>query len=196
MPNPTIAIATITEHEADELEKLRRSLKRVHKSAPPSNPARLASRDLSERLQQFHRRGVPLHVLAAVVGLSHQAVRVRVRNAEWTPEATDPVNGAPRLKEPPDDVVLIADSGVHRRLHLYDDPGQSASTLLAMSPEIPLLKSKAQVISWLESEAADAPSRRSFTATTLRTPPLVYVPRSVVNTVLNPLTDDDVDGET
>jgi len=195
MPNPTIAIATITEQEAALLEKLRRSLRRVHKSAPPGNPARVASRDLSERLQQFHRRGVPLHVLADVVGLSHQAVRVRVRNAESKPSGVDPVNGAPWLKEPPEDVVLIADSGVHRRLHLYEDPHDIPSTLLGMAPQIPLLKTRAQVIVWLESEA-EARTKRSFTATSLRTPPLVYVPRSVVNTVLNPLTDDDADGET
>jgi hypothetical protein len=194
MPDPTIAIATITETEAAQLDKLRRSLKRVHKSAPPTNPARVASRELSVKLQQFHRRGVPLHVLAEVVGLSHQAVRVRVRNAEWAPQATDALNGAPRLSAPPKDSVLVADSGVHRRLHLYEDPAQSASTLLAMSPEIPLLKSRDQVVTWLESQTADPPSRRSFTATPLRTPPLVYVPRSVVNTVLNPLTDDE-DGE-
>lgn len=197
MPDPTIAIATITENEAAQLDKLRRSLKRVHKSAPPTNPARVASRELSEKLQQFHRRGVPLHVLAAVVGLSHQAVRVRVRNAQWSPDGKDPLNGVPRLKAPPADAVLVADSGVHRRLHLYDDPADSASTLLALTPKIPLLADRDQAVAWLESQAGP-PSRRSFTATPLRTPPLVYVPRSVVNTVLTPLTDDDadVDGET
>ena len=195
MSNPMIAIATITDDEAAQLAEMRHALRRVHKSAPPSSPARRASQELSDKLQQFHRRGVPLHTLARVVGLSHQAVRVRVRNAETPASAANPIV-APMLSAPTADVVLVADSGVHRRLHVHDDPEESASTMLAMSPKIPLLKTKAQVITWLESEAPTESSRRSFTATRLRVPPLVYVPRSVVNTVLTPLTDDDVDGET
>lgn len=190
MSKPTIATASVSPAESRDLNKLRQSVKRVHKSLPIHAPARKASTELSSRLSQLHRRGVPLHMLADIVGLSHQAVRVRVRFADdklhTNPESVDK---APTLAAPTNDVVLIADAGVHRRLHIYDPPSDVGPAVLQMMGEVPLLKDRETMVDWLESETrggppADAPA----TTTRLRTPPAVYLPRDLVSTVLTPLT--------
>lgn len=193
MPKPTIATASVTSAEAKDLIKLRKSVKRVHKSLPIHAPAREASTKLSSRLSQLHRRGVPLHTLADIVGLSHQAVRVRVRFSDDSPHA-DPesVVKAPTLSAPTHDVVLITDAGVHRRLHIYDPPSDVGTAVLQMMGEVPLLKNREAMVDWLESETrtgppADAPP----TTTRLRTPPAVYLPRDLVDGVLTPLTGNE-----
>jgi hypothetical protein len=193
MPKPTIAIASVTPDEAEHLRSLRKSVRRVHKSLPMHAPARQASTDLSARLSQLHRRGVPLHTLADVVGLSHQAVRVRVRFADDASHA-DPqsVAKAPTLAAPPTGAALITDAGVHRRLHIYDPPSEVGRALLELMGEVPFLKSRGAVVDWLESETggslpADAPP----TTTKLRTPPSVYVPRGMLESVLIPLTNGE-----
>lgn len=191
MTRPVIAIATVTGDEAQHLRNLQKSVRRVHKSLPMHSPARRASADLSERLRQLHQRGVPLNTLAEIVGLSHQAVRVRVRNAPPDGVGEDPIVGAPMLSAPTDDVVLVCDAGVHRRVHIYDPPDESTGTLLSMIPAIPMLGDPAMLTAWLESEATVAGA--GATATPLRIPPAVYVSRTVVGTVLTPLTDDEED---
>ncbi len=195
MPTPMIAIPTVTPEEVEQLVELRQSVRRVHKSVPAHSPVRQASADLSARLQQLHRRGIPLHTLADIVGLSHQAVRVRVRSATATSAGAGPpstVNGAPTLTEPTPGVVLVADAGVHRRLHVFDPPQDAGSAYLAMIPEIPLLKDRKAVVDWLETESGTAPSHQSsVTATHLRIPPAVYLPREIVDSVLVPLTTEE-----
>jgi hypothetical protein len=195
MSKPTIAIPTVTAEEVEQLTELRGSVRRVHKSVPPHSPVRMASTQLSDRLQQLHRRGVPLHTLADIVGLSHQAVRVRVRGAAST------VNGhaspawlksATMLDAPIPDVVLVTDAGVHRRLHVYDPPENAGSAYLAMIPSIPMLDRHDAIVGWLESESDQAPSEAApITATRLRVPPAVYLPRAILDSVLVPLTTDD-----
>jgi hypothetical protein len=197
MPNPMIAIPTVTPEEVEQLVELRQSVRRVHKSVPAHSPVRQASADLSARLQQLHRRGIPLHTLADIVGLSHQAVRVRVRSAATTVGAggalsSTSVNGASTLTEPTPGVVLVADAGVHRRLHVFDPPQDAGSAYLAMIPEIPLLEDRKAVVDWLETESNTAPSHQSsVTATHLRIPPAVYLPREIVDSVLVPLTTEE-----
>jgi hypothetical protein len=194
MPKPMIAIPTVLPEEVEQLVELRRSVRRVHKSVPLRSPVRQASADLSNRLLQLHRRGVPLHQLAAMVGLSHQAVRVRVRSAASSSEsATVPssVNGAPKLTEPQPGLVLVADAGVHRRLHVFDPPQEAGTAYLAMIPEIPLLEKREFIVDWLESESEASASVGSITATRLRIPPAVYLPREIVDSVLVPLTTEE-----
>ena len=193
MPKPTIATAFVTPDEAEQLVDLRRSVRRVHKSLPLHSPARQASTDLSVRLAQLHRRGVPLHVLAGIVGLSHQAIRMRVRSGDGQ-DRTAPrsVTEAPTLSAPTDELVLVADAGVHRRLHIYDPPSDVGQAFLSLAGEIPLLKDRVSVVDWLESETeeelpADAPG----TSTKLRTPPAVYIPRDMLDSTLVPLTTED-----
>jgi hypothetical protein len=199
MPKPTIAIPTVLPEEVEQLAELRRSVRRVHKSVPSHSPIRKVSADLSERLQQLHRRGVPLHTLADIVGLSHQAVRVRVRSAPPTFKTgrsgkTKPpssLNGAPKLTEPAPGLALIADAGVHRRLHVFDPPEDAGPAYLSMIPSIPLLEERQAVLDWLESESDAPPSQESSaTATRLRIPPAVYLPRAMVESVLVPLTTE------
>jgi hypothetical protein len=193
MTNPTIAVPVVSPAEARELIALRRSVRRVHKSVPPQSPVRQASADLSTYLYRLHRRGVPLKVLAKLVGLSHQAVRVRVRSAKQA-EGSGPVefslNGSPLLSEPTRTVVLVADAGVHRRLHVYDPPQSVGAAQLALMPQIPLLEARDKVATWLETEQA-ASEPTSVTSTPLRVPPAVYLPRKLVNTVLVSLTTED-----
>jgi hypothetical protein len=195
MPKLTIAIPTVTDEEVEQLTELRGSVRRVHKSVPPHSPVRMASAQLSERLQQLHRRGVPLHTLADIVGLSHQAIRVRVRSAASASNGrpgTPWLTGVPMLDEPVPGVVLVADAGVHRRLHIFDPPEVAGSAYLAMIPSIPLLEERHAVVAWLESESDATPSgTTTITATRLRVPPAVYLPRAIVDSVLVPLTTDD-----
>jgi hypothetical protein len=194
MSKPTIAIPTVLPEEIEQLTELRQSVRRVHKSVPSHSPIRKTSADLSDRLLQLHRRGVPLHTLADLIGLSHQAVRVRVRSASSTAarSKTPPrsaVKGAPTLNKPTPDVVLVADAGVHRRLHVFDPPEDAGAAYLTMIPSIPLLEDRQTVVRWLESESnGTLPNRPSANATRLRTPPAVYLPREMVYTVLVPLT--------
>jgi len=197
MPKPTIATAFVTPDEAEQLVDLRRSVRRVHKSLPVHSPARQASTDLSVRLAQLHRRGVPLHVLAGIVGLSHQAIRVRVRVSEEEPRSDPPtVAEAPTLSAPTDDLVLVADAGVHRRLHIYDPPYAAGQAFLSLAGDIPLLKDRASVVDWLESETGtDPPSDAPGTSTRLRTPPAVYLPRDMLDSTLVPLTTEDAEEE-
>jgi hypothetical protein len=199
MPKPMIAIPTVLPEEVEQLAELRRSVRRVHKSVPSHSPIRKVSADLSERLQQLHRRGVPLHMLADIVGLSHQAVRVRVRSTTDTsrtgrPKRSKPpasLNGAPKLTEPVPGVALVADAGVHRRLHVFDPPEDAGPAYLSMIPSIPLLEERRTVLDWLESESdAPPPGDSSATATRLRVPPAVYLPRAMVEAVLVPLTTE------
>jgi hypothetical protein len=197
MSKPMIAIPTVLPEEVKQLTELRKSVRRVHKSVPPQSPVRKTSSDLSDRLLQLHRRGVPLHILAELVGLSHQAVRVRVRSAAEA-SARRPstvrsvVNGAPTLTEPVPGVVLVADAGVHRRLHVFDPPEDAGPAYLAMIPSIPLLEDRALAMRWLESESTSGTGdRTSITATRLRTPPAVYLPRGIVDSVLVPLTTEE-----
>jgi hypothetical protein len=192
MHKPMIVIPRVLPEEVEQLAELRRSVRRVHKSVPVRSPVRLASVELSERLQQLHRRGVPLHMLASIVGLSHQAVRVRVRGAVGTGDSSSSsLNGAPRLAAPLPGVVLVADAGVHRRLHVWDPPEDAGTAYLAMIPSIPLLEDQAMITSWLESESSTAPSNQTITATPLRIPPAVYLPREIVDSVLVPLTTEE-----
>jgi hypothetical protein len=199
MPKPMIAIPTVLPEEVEQLAELRRSVRRVHKSVPAHSPIRKVSADLSERLQRLHRRGVPLHMLADIVGLSHQAVRVRVRSAPaptatGRPRRTKPpssVNGAPKLSEPIPGVALVADAGVHRRLHVFDPPEDAGPAYLSMIPSIPLLEDRSAVLEWLESENDASPAQdASVTSTRLRLPPAVYLPRAMVESVLVPLTTE------
>ena len=190
MSKPMIATASVLPEEAEELREMRASVRRVHKSLPLHAPARVASAELSNRLSRLHRRGVPLHILAELVGLSHQAVRVRVRYCDDKPvsEPTS-VMTAPTLREPTSDVVLVCDAGVHRRLHVYDPPTDVGHAFLSMIEAIPLLGHESVVIDWLESETtADPPHGAPATATRLRTPPAVYVVRGMLDRVLTPLT--------
>jgi len=195
MPKPMIAIPKVLPEEVDQLVELRQSVRRVHKSVPAHSPVRQASSDLSARLGQLHRRGVPLHTLADLVGLSHQAVRVRVRSAKESDAGSSgpppSVNGAPRLAAPKPDTVLVADAGVHRRLHVFDPPQDAGSAYLALIPEIPLLKKRAIIVDWLESEDPAPSSKVSATSTPLRIPPAVYLPREIVDSVLVPLTTEE-----
>jgi len=196
MPKPMIAIPRVLPEEAEQLVELRQSVRRVHKSVPARSPVRQASSDLSARLGQLHRRGVPLHMLADIVGLSHQAVRVRVRSAadaEGAGGSSPPtsINGAPKLSEPKPGVVLVADAGVHRRLHVFDPPEDAGSAYLAMIPSIPLLEKTTTITDWLETESSTAPSNQTITATHLRIPPAVYLPRGIVDSVLVPLTTEE-----
>lgn len=193
MPKPTIAIASVTPAEAEDLKTLRKSVRRVHKSLPMHAPARKASVDLSKRLSQLHRRGVPLHTLADVVGLSHQAVRVRVRFADDSSHADPPsVKKAPVTAEPARGLVLVTDAGVHRRLHIYDPPSDVGRALLSTLGEIPVLKNRDTVVAWLESETTNGlPADAPATTTKLRTPPSVYIPRGMLDSVLTPLTNGE-----
>ena len=196
MSKPTIAIPTVSPEEVDHLADLRRTVRRVHKSVPAHSPIRRASADLSEQLQRLHRRGIPLHTLAEIVGLSHQAVRVRVRSADTAAQnGTKPpksVVRAPKLSAPTGDVVLVADAGVHRRLHLFDPPEEAGAAYLAMIPSIPLLKDRAAVVDWLETQSPELPSTATTaSATRLRIPPAVYLPRGIVDSVLVPLTTEE-----
>ena len=195
-----IATAFVTPDEAAHLVDLRQSVRRVHKSLPVHSPARQASSDLSTRLAQLHRRGVPLHVLAGIVGLSHQAIRVRVRVSEEESEdsRSDPsaVTEAPTLSIPTDDLVLVADAGVHRRLHIYDPPHVAGQAFLSLAGDIPLLKDRAGVVAWLESETdTEPPSDAPGTSTRLRTPPAVYLPRDMLDSTLVPLTTEEAEEE-
>src|SRR3954468_9300654 len=101
-PGSTIAIPTITPEERSELLDLRQSVKRVHKSVPLQSPVRQVSADLSAKLEQLHRRGIPIYGLAEILGLSHQAIRVRVRTAAGMDPvaAKSQVKGVPTLKKP------------------------------------------------------------------------------------------------
>ena len=195
MSKLTIAIPTVTDEEVEQLTELRGSVRRVHKSVPPHSPVRMASAQLSDRLQQLHRRGVPLHTLADIVGLSHQAIRVRVRSADNVSNGragTPWLTGVPMLDEPVPGVVLVADAGVHRRLHIFDPPEVAGSAYLAMIPSIPMLEERHAVVAWLESESDATPSgTTTITATRLRVPPAVYLPREIVDSVLVPLTTED-----
>jgi hypothetical protein len=195
MSKITIAIPTVTAEEIEQLTELRGSVRRVHKSVPPHSPVRMASAQLSDRLQQLHRRGVPLHTLADIVGLSHQAIRVRVRSSASASNGradSSWLKGVPMLDEPVPNVVLVADAGVHRRLHVFDPPETAGSAYLAMIPSIPLLESRDAIVTWLESESDAPPSdSATITATRLRVPPAVYLPRAIVDSVLVPLTTDD-----
>jgi len=200
MPKPMIAIPTVLPDEVEQLAELRKSVRRVHKSVPNKSPIRKVSVDLSARLQQLHRRGVPLHVLAGIVGLSHQAVRVRVRaaNNSTRPGRTGRsripplVNAAPKLSEPVPGVALVTDAGVHRRLHVYDPPEDAGPAYLSMLPSIPLLEDHDAILDWLESESDRTPSQESsVTATRLRVPPAVYFPRAMVDSILVPLTTEE-----
>jgi len=192
-PGSTIAIPTITPEERDELLELRQSVKRVHKSVPPQSPVRQVSADLSAKLEQLHRRGIPIYDLAEILGLSHQAIRVRVRTAA----GADPVasksriKGVPTLKKPTQGVVLVADAGVHRRLHVFDPPEEAGPAYLAMIPEIPLLEDHDLIMAWLESESTDPPTMVSSAATKLRNPAAVYLPRETLDSVLVPLTTEE-----
>jgi len=195
MSKPTIAIPTVSPEEQDHLADLRRTVRRVHKSVPAHSPIRRASADLSDQLQRLHRRGIPLHTLAEIVGLSHQAVRVRVRTAsEASQNGTKPprsVTKAPKVSTPPADAVLVADAGVHRRLHLYDPPEDAGAAVLAMLPSIPLLKDRTAAVEWLETQSTEEPTLGTASATRLRTPPAVYLPRGIVDSVLVPLTTEE-----
>jgi hypothetical protein len=193
MPKPTIVVPVVTDDEAKELTELRQSVRRVHKSVPAHSPVRRTSADLSERLQQLHRRGVPLHTLASIVGLSHQAVRVRVRSAESAPTGKRTASKyRNKLVGPTPEVVLVADAGVHRRLHLFDPPEDAGTSYLTMIPAIPLLEEPEEIMGWLESESDSAAfSLDSPTATRLRLPPAVYLPRAIVGSVLVPLTTEE-----
>lgn len=193
MSKPTIAVPLVTDEEVKQLAELRQSVRRVHKSVPPQSPVRRSSAELSERLQQLHRRGVPLHTLADIVGLSHQAVRVRVRSADSKPNNGAAVGGyLTTLAEPVPGVVLVADAGVHRRLHIFDPPEDAGTAYLTMIPSIPMLESTDDIVTWLESESdLDPLQADSHTATRLRVPPAVYLPRGIVGSVLVPLTTEE-----
>jgi len=196
MSKPTIAIPTVSPEEVDHLAELRRTVRRVHKSVPAQSPIRRASADLSDQLQRLHRRGIPLHTLAEIVGLSHQAVRVRVRTASEaaSQNGTKPprsVTKAPKLSAPSGDVVLVADAGVHRRLHIFDPPEDAGPAYLAMIPSIPLLKERSAVVDWLETQSEEQPAASTASATRLRTPPAVYLLRGIVDSVLVPLTTEE-----
>jgi hypothetical protein len=200
MSKPIIAIPRVAPEEVEQLTELRQSVRRVHKSVPARSPTRLASADLSSRLRQLHRRGVPLHTLADLVGLSHQAVRVRVRSAagaEGAVRSGRPARrvippSAPKLSSPAEGLVLVADAGVHRRLHVFDPPEDAGSAYLAMIPSIPMLEEREAIVAWLESEStSDATKKSSVTATRLRVPPAIYIPREIVDSVLVPLTTEE-----
>lgn len=188
MPRPTIAVPTLTDEEVKQLSELRQSVRRVHKSVPAHSAVRRTSEELSERLQQLHRRGVPLPTLAAIVGLSHQAIRIRVRSVSSNP--TGAILGqVPTLTQPVPGVVLVADAGVHRRLHIFDPPEDAGPAYLTMIPSIPLLEDVEDVLTWLESESETEPHHPGLATTTrLRVPPAVYLPRAIVGSVLVPLT--------
>ena len=168
-------------------------MKRVHKSVPPHSPVRQVSADLSAKLEQLHRRGIPIYDLAEILGLSHQAVRVRVRTAASTtgPAAKASIRGVPTLKSPTAGVVLVADAGVHRRLHVFDPPEEAGPAYLAMIPSIPLLEDRDLIMTWLESESPDSPTMVSSAATKLRDPAAVYLPRETLDSVLVPLTTEE-----
>jgi hypothetical protein len=192
-----IAIPTIAPDEKDQLQDLRKSVRRVHKSVPAHSPVRQVSADLSSRLEQLHRRGIPLYDLAEVVGLSHQAVRVRVRAAAQSvePPTKSKIHGVPTLKKPSPGVVLVADAGVHRRLHIFDPPEEAGPAYLAMIPEIPLLEDRELITTWLESVSDSPPVTASSAATRLRDPAAVYLPREMLRSVLVPLTSEESDAE-
>lgn len=194
MSKPTIAIPTVSSEEIEQLTELRQSVRRVHKSVPVHSPVRRSSANLSEQLQRLHRRGIPLHMLAEIVGLSHQAVRVRVRGATSIANGSAPksVAKAPTLDEPTPDTVLVTDAGVHRRLHIFDPPEDAGPAYLAMIPSIPLLKNRTAIVDWLETESDAPPSpQMPVSATRLRIPPAVYLPRAIVDSVLVPLTAEE-----
>jgi hypothetical protein len=179
-----ICVARLSPEDIDSIQALYSSTRRVHKSHPPSHPVRLASNELSTLLARFHRRSVPIDVMAAEMKLSHQAVRARIRNVELGSREFDSSN-ADVIDEPDDSVVFVVDSGVHRRLHVYDKP----TSLSYLIPVIPVLRTADDVRSWLESESDIVPGDLS-TATALRTPPAVYVARDVVDTVLVELSSE------
>lgn len=194
MSKPTIAVPTVTDDEVKQLSELRQSVRRVHKSVPAQSQVRRTSAELSQRLQQLHRRGVPLHTLADIVGLSHQAVRIRVRGAPQDGASRSGATGvfAHTLTQPVPGVVLVADAGVHRRLHIFDPPEDAGPAYLSMIPSIPMLEEVDDVLSWLETESdADPIQTDSPTATRLRVPPAVYLPRGIVGSVLVPLTTEE-----
>jgi hypothetical protein len=61
-----------------------------------------------------------------------------------------------------------------------------------MIPSIPLLKDRKAIVDWLETESNASPSHQaSVTATRLRIPPAVYLPRGIVDSVLVPLTTEE-----
>lgn len=133
-------------------------------------------------------------MLADIVGLSHQAVRVRVRSAEpGGGRSSGGVGGyLTTLTEPVPGVVLVADAGVHRRLHIFDPPEDAGTAYLTMIPSIPMLDDRDDIVAWLESESDTDPLQSdSPTATRLRIPPAVYLPRAIVDSVLVPLTTEE-----
>jgi hypothetical protein len=192
-----IAIPTIAPEERDQLLDLRKSVRRVHKSVHANSPVRRNSADLSASLERLHRRGIPLYDLAEVVGLSHQAVRVRVRAAAQAADSPprSPTKGVPSLKSPTKGVVLVADAGVHRRLHVFDPPDEAGPAYLAMIPSIPLLEERDLIVTWLESESDSPPLTTSSASTRLRDPAAVYLPREMLSSVLVPLTTEENDAE-
>jgi hypothetical protein len=61
-----------------------------------------------------------------------------------------------------------------------------------MIPAIPLLEKRDLIMGWLESESDTPPMQHpSITATRLRVPPAVYLPREIVGSVLVPLTTEE-----
>lgn len=182
-------VARVSDAEAEQLRDLHRGASRVHKSLPADHPRRHQSRELSELLARLHRRGVPIDVLADIVGISHQAVRARVTATEFPAAEFSLTASGVRLishdAARAEDGVFVADAGMHRRLLVYPNP--SAIPHLRMLTSVPFLDTEEQITAWLESESAEiagaAPS-----STKLRTPPAVYVRQSLVGKLMVELT--------
>jgi hypothetical protein len=179
-------VARVSDAESARLRELHGSAPRVHKSLPENHPRRRQSRELSELLSRLHRRGVPIDVMADIIGISHQAIRARVAATELDYVTFDPSGVATlSIAERNHDAIFVADSGMHRRLLVYPNPAAIAH--LRMLADVPYLTRRDQVSTWLESystvKVSDAPS-----ATPLRTPPAVYITSRLVNELLVELT--------
>lgn len=188
-PTEVRYVARVSGAEAKRLRSLHQSAPRVHKSLPEGHPRRQQSKDLSELLARFHRRGVPIDVLADITGVSHQAVRARVTATELEPSAFDlssiKLVASIDALDKVSDLVLVADSGMHRRLLVYFNPASVSH--LRMLTDVPMLTKAEDVISWLESSSGVV-TGTAQSATPLRMPPAVYMPKDMVNKVLAELT--------
>lgn len=179
-------VARVSNAEANRLRELHGSALRVHKSLPENHPRRRQSRELSELLTRLHRRGVPIDVMAEIVGISHQAIRARVGGTELDHAAFDTTGAALiSIAEDTTDAVFVSDSGMHRRLLIYPQPSSIAH--LRMLSAVPFLTKRDQAVAWLESYS-DVKISNAPSSTPLRTPPAVCMTPKLVNDLLVELT--------
>jgi hypothetical protein len=184
-------VARVSNTEADELRTLHESAPRVHKSLPENHPHRKKSRELSEMLTRLHRRGVPIDILADILGVTHQAVRARV-NSTPLPPSTPNMKSAKLIndvsvltKSWASDLVLVSDTGMLRRLLVHPDPVNVVAA--QMMRDVPAFMKREGAVEWLESYS-DVVTGSAPSSTPLRTPPAVYMPKPIADEVLTVLT--------